>query len=554
MKRGLDIKGSLREFMVLRVVVATILLGAGGFLYLRRGENEVSLYLVCILALVYLFTLLYAVTYPFFKKRPEVLGGVQILLDIGLESAVIYVTGGKESPFVFLYALSIISSNIILTRAAGYGAAALSSLVYLSIVLYSSRSLASAESGGFFKSQTLWLDAGLAYALFEVCGFLLVALLSGYLSERLRLTRDELMVKGDDLRFLKNLNENVLQSLTSGLVTLDLGGKIISINRAAFEILRIDKDEVMLEKKVEDIIPNLNLSEGGLKKREEVKYRKADGRELILGFSSSPLRDTAGKICGHIIIFQDLTELKELERQVVKSEKMAMIGQLASGLAHEVRNPLSAISGAFELIGPEVPPSDDNERLLRVITQEIEKLNLLVEDFLIFARPVEPVGKDSDVVNLRKVIGEVVESFSDARARRGLLIKIEVREEVEVRFDYNQMKQVLWNLLINAAEAMPDGGRIGIHIRADGKESVIKISDEGHGMDEGLLARIFEPFFTTKDVGTGLGLAIVKKLVEGYGGRMSVRSEVGRGTTFTIVLPLVDSTESKSYSSLAVSR
>jgi two-component system sensor histidine kinase PilS (NtrC family) len=270
--------------------------------------------------------LLYALTYPFFKKRPGVFGGVQILLDIGLESAVIYVTGGKESPFVFLYALSIISSNIILARAAGYGAAALSSLVYLSIVLYSSRSLASAEPGGFFKSQTLWLDAGLAYALFEVCGFLLVALLSGYLSERLRLTRDELGDLGDDLRFFKNLNENILQSLTSGLVTLDLQGKIISLNRAAFEILGIDRDGLVSEKKVEEIIPDLNLREAGLKKRKEANYKRADGKELILGFSSAPLRDTAGKMCGHIITFQDLTELKELERQVVRSEKMAMIG------------------------------------------------------------------------------------------------------------------------------------------------------------------------------------------------------------------------------------
>ncbi len=547
---NLEIKKSLGEFMFLRVVIATILLGAGGLLYLRQGENEISLYLVFILALVYLLTLVYAVTYQFFKKRPGVFGGIQILLDIGLGSVVIYVTGAKESPFIFLYALSIISSNIILTRAAGYGAAVLSSLVYLSIVLYSSRSLAFVEPAGFFKSQTLWLDVGLAYAIFEVCGFFLVALLSGYLSERLRLIRDELVEKGYDLKFFKNLNENILQSLASGLVTLDLQGKIISINRAAFEILGIDKDKVTFEKKIDDIIPNLNLREVGLKKREELNYKRADGKEIVLGLSSAPLRNTAGNICGHIIIFQDLTELKELERQVTKSERMAVIGQLASGLAHEVRNPLSAISGAIELLSPEVPYSDDNERLLKVITQEIERLNLLVEDFLIFSKPVEG---DSDIVNLRKVISEVIDSFSGMCARRGLLIDVDVKEDVEVRFDYKQVKQVLWNLLINAAEAMPDGGRVGILVRADGKESVIEISDKGSGMDENLVARIFEPFFTTKEVGTGLGLAIVKKLVEGYGGRIRVRSEVDRGSTFTIVLPLVGSTESKGDLSLAVS-
>jgi signal transduction histidine kinase len=216
------------------------------------------------------------------------------------------------------------------------------------------------------------------------------------------------------------------------------------------------------------------------------------------------------------------------------SEKMALLGRLSAGLAHEIRNPLSAISGAVEVLGEEVKPTEDNLRLVRVVTQEVERLNLLVEDFLLLTTPIQSFTTPVDV---GLIITETVESFIRTVRRSGLEIVMDVHKGLYVQADSYRLKQVIWNLLLNSMQAMPNGGRIVIESYLEDDNVAIKVSDNGCGIDQKIMHRIFEPFFTTKNLGTGLGLAIVQKVIEGYNGKIDVISSEGKGTTFVMTLP-----------------
>jgi signal transduction histidine kinase len=215
---------------------------------------------------------------------------------------------------------------------------------------------------------------------------------------------------------------------------------------------------------------------------------------------------------------------------------MALLGQLAAGLAHELRNPLSAISGAVEILGSDVKPTEENLRLVRMATQEVERLNLLVEDFLILTMPIQ---KLTTQVDLGLIISDTVESFTKTIRRGNIEIINQVEKGIYVQADSYRLKQAVWNLLLNSVDAMPIGGLIMIKSRTEDNSAIIEISDEGKGVDENFISRIFEPFFTTKEVGTGLGLAIVQKVIEGYNGNINVISSRGNGATFVITLPRI---------------
>jgi two-component system sensor histidine kinase PilS (NtrC family) len=371
----------------------------------------------------------------------------------------------------------------------------------------------------------IWNEKGLVYASFNLSGFLLIAILVGYLSERIRITRQELGESAKSLMILKNLHENILQSLTSGVITLDLEGRVISINKMGLEILEISREDRVLLNNLNWLMPGFEIEKVISKKREQMLYTTPDERRLTLGFSSSILRDTEGQMRGYIIIFQDLTEIKELENRLRTSEKLALLGQLSAGLAHEIRNPLSAISGSVEILSEEVKPTEENLRLVKVATQEVERLNLLVEDFLLLTVPIQKIPTP---VDLGSNISETVESFMRTVRKNGLEVVVDIQKEIYVEADSYRLKQM---------QAMPNGGKIMIQSYLEEENIRIKISDNGCGIDEKIMSRIFEPFFTTKKVGTGLGLAIVQKVIEGYNGKIDVISSEGKGTTFVMILP-----------------
>lgn len=525
----------LKSSIVLRVIFTTVLLGSGAVIYYGRGARKEAFYIAVIVAVIYFTSLVALLLQPFFQRYPKIFKITQLVFDLVLASIVIFVTGGKASPFIFLYVLIIIYSSIVLTKVASYVTALVSGLIYVLIVFYQLRNELPLPSGqSFLSSMSQWGEIGLVSTYFHLTGFLLVAILAGYLSERFRTAGKELGESERSLRILQNLHENILQNLTSGVITLNLDGKIISANRTGLEILGIKSEDKILGKDLSHFMSGLHLEDLVSKKREQMLYSAPDGRKVTLGFSTSDLKDTEERTQGYIIIFQDLTEVKQLEDRLMTSEKMALLGQLAAGLAHELRNPLSAISGAVEILSSDVKPTEDNLRLVRMASQEVDRLNLLVEDFLILTMPIQ---KLTTLVDLGRIISDTIESFTKTIRRGNIEILNQVEKGIYVQADSYRLKQAMWNLLLNSVDAMPIGGLIIIKSKTEDNNVVIEISDEGKGIDENFISRIFDPFFTTKEVGTGLGLAIVQKVIEGYNGKINVVSSRGNGATFVITLP-----------------
>jgi two-component system sensor histidine kinase PilS (NtrC family) len=278
-----------------------------------------------------------------------------------------------------------------------------------------------------------------------------------------------------------------------------------------------------------------------------------DGKKNYLGFSISPLTDPDGSLIGQTLIFQDITKFKEMEEQMKRFDKMAAVGLLAAGMAHEIRNPLASLSGSIQMLKSELTLDQHQQQLMEITMRESERLNALITDFLLFAQPPQTNKKPCDI---GKIIEETINLFMNSPSfRESIHIhRLVTHETIQAMIDPDQMKQVFWNLLLNAAQSIPDGGEIDIHLEKQNGSSwktslsllaqkekkkwlKISIKDSGVGITAQEREKIFEPFFTTKENGTGLGLSIVHKIIENHNGGIKVESEVGRGSIFTIFLP-----------------
>jgi len=529
------IDSSNNRIVLIRLVITTVLFGSSAVIYYINGRTRVSLYLIFVIAVVYLSSLIYLLLKPSILKHKTFIDAIQIFFDIVLSSIVIIVTGGIGSPFIFLFALIVIYTNIIFSsRIVSYGLSFLLAIVLLLIVVSKPRIFHSDKSYEIRLQASAHIDQqSLVSTYFNLAGFLLAAVLSGYLSEKTRLVRRELGQSEKSLNVLKNLNNNILKSLDSGVITVDLGGIIISANRMSKEILNLDSDEKLLNVDIYKFFPGLNLENLISTKREQILYTTKSGHKITLGFSSSLLQGDDDETQGYILIFQDLTEIKILEDKLKNSEKLAILGQLASGLAHEIRNPLSAISGAIEILSGEVEKSSDNQRLINVASQEIERMNLIVEDFSILTNPIQKAGLPVDI---SVILNETIDTFSKTIKRSDIDIERDIESEIYVSGDSYRLKQSFWNLFLNSMQSISGDGLIKVEALSEKQSVIIKISDSGCGISQKNISNIFDPFFTTKNSGTGLGLVIVQKVIESYNGKIDVVSAVDEGSTFIITM------------------
>jgi len=396
-----------------------------------------------------------------------------------------------------------------------------------------------------------------------MAAFYIVAFLSSTISEELKKKRRELIQKQVDYDQLETFNRNVVQSLDSGLLTIDLHGKINFLNRTAEKMLSRSKEELNnvsiynLLPEIQELMDEVNTKPSDFisdYQRYETAFVNRNGKRIYFGFSISPLTDPDGSLIGHTLIFQDITKFKEMEEQIKRSDKMAAIGLLAAGIAHEIRNPLASLSGSIQLLNSELKLDHRQQHLMEISLRESERLNRLISDFILFAQPPQTNKVPWEV---RKIIEETVELFIHSPSfHEGIhIIQPNSSENFEVMVDPSQLRQVFWNLLINASQAMDDGGEVQIRLekkeehllpfvsprlpQRNVKEWVkIAITDSGSGIPPEEKEKIFEPFFTTKEGGTGLGLSIVHKIVENHSGIIKVESEMGKGSTFAIFLPV----------------
>ena len=468
---------------------------------------------------------------------------LQTSIDILLVTFFVYLTGGIDSGLSILYHLTIISASIILYRRGGYLAASLSSILYgamLDMQYY--RVLGLVRSQNFTAGQVFY------QVFINFLSFYGVALLSGYLSERLRSTRQELREKSIDFEDLRVLQEHILRSVGSGILTLDMEGNITSWNPAAEQITgyRLDEIKGRWQEIFGESIKELFGRTEALRQRPHRfngQIIKKDGATAILGMIASLLKDEANTVGGIILTFQDITKMVEMEDRIRRQERLATVGSLAAGIAHEIRNPLASLSGSIQVLQNDLKLRGDDKRLMDIVVRETDRLNAIITDFLEYARPKTA---HTEQIELLPLVDETIMLLKNSKVfDRNIRVASEVDPRIKLTGDAQRLRQVFWNLLINACQSMPGGGAISVfaatyHRGSDAEGCEIVFADTGPGIAREHLDKIFDPFFTTKTGGTGLGLAIVYRIVEDHQGTITVDSEAGKGTRFILRLPLFE--------------
>jgi two-component system sensor histidine kinase HydH len=341
---------------------------------------------------------------------------------------------------------------------------------------------------------------------------------------------------------IKAFSDSVVENMPIGLAALDMDEHIISFNQTAESILQIPADQA-LGKKSHDVLPpsfqslldDDSTSKGIIEK--ELDCILKDGRTIPMDVSISRLEGDNGIFLGWIILFRDLTEVQSLKREIELNQRLASIGQLAAGVAHEIRNPLSSIKGFATYFRDRYKDIPEDRKTAEIMVQEVERLNRVIGQLLEFARPVTIQKK---LILIHTLIQHSLKMIERDAREKNISINTEIPTDLpEVSLDMDRMNQVLLNLYLNAVEAMRDGGKLTVQIKPDNEFQRLKIliTDTGQGIDQKDLAHIFDPYFTTKQSGTGLGLAIVRKIIESHKGEIRVESERDHGTTVMIFLP-----------------
>ncbi len=498
-----------------RIASITVLLGGTAAVNYQFGARatEVVAPLYAVVAVTYAASLAFAVLLG--MRRVERLVAVaQLALDVGIATAVVATTGVTDSVFVFMYLLAIVNGSVVLYRGGAIGGLALALVAYGGLVL------------GVHPAPETVRSALFAHA----SAFVATAALAGYLAEQLRSTGERLAASESDLAAVTALHESIVQSVTSGLLTLDRQGRVTFLNRAGEQITGLGLADVAGQPAAR-WFPALEGTG-----RAEVPFVNARGEWRLLGYNAFPLR-ARDAYAGTAVIFQDLTDLRAMEEAVQRAKRLADLGELAAGLAHEVRNPLASISGCVELLRGAQGLSEEDARILGIVLRETARLDGLLTRFLEFSRPTPPARRAAD---LAAVAGETLDMFGADPAAAGVALE-RALAPTPASFDPDQLRQVVLNLLSNAAQALREAGRPGrirVSCEPDGDGgAVLAVEDDGPGIPPEAAGRIFTPFFTTKAKGTGLGLAVVQRIVDAHGGSVSLQSAPGDGARFVVRLP-----------------
>lgn len=526
----------LKTLMAFRLVMVTTLLLVAVY---TEAVSETLLPFNPFYALIgatYALTVAHALLLRF-ARRLEPLVYAQVVGDLVITTWLVYLTGGSRAGFTLLYPIAVLSGSTLLARRSGGLTLAGLATVFYAGLLWLVR-ISAVSPQGLIDIPDLSLRA-LLYSIFVTgVACTTVAFIGSYLATSLRSASEQLEEATGQVADLQQLTQAIVSSIHSGLITTDRAGRILFVNEYGATILgRTAAD--LLGRLVRDLFGS-QLRASPLRTHEDlaridVAYQRPDGVSLELGVSVSQLATTDG---GHLLVFQDLTEIKSLEREIRAKEKLAAVGEMAAQLAHEIRNPLGSISGSAQVLLAESTISSEQAKLLEIIRRESKRLSDSLNSFLSQTR-LAPAP--SVPVDLRDVVSEAVTLLRNGpEVGPQHTIDFEADDGPHVCLaDRDQISQVFWNLSRNALEAMPQGGSLTIRLRRREDEVVLSVKDEGRGLDRDAQRRIFEPFRSGSLSGTGLGLAIVYRIVREHRGDISVKSAPWRGTEFEVHLPLV---------------
>jgi two-component system sensor histidine kinase PilS (NtrC family) len=498
--------------------------------------------LYILIALQYFFSIIY-ISLLLWGKAFRWKALIQLLFDGLFVTAVVYSTGGIDSFFPYLYFFIILAGGTLFYRVGG-----LLTAVYVTLLYGLLLSLQGLESFPFYYGWSGHISPyAKKYFLYQIVmhgvGFFLVGYFSSIFAEQTKKQRGQIEIQRKNIVQLEELNRIVIENLDIGLITLDYEHKIQSINPEGEKILGRGSGELK-NKSLEVLFPALDdyLGPNGpyLGDRLETSYENPEGLTKTLGFSFTRVKEDQSHGIGEILSFKDISQIKIMEDHLRKVDRLAMLGKMAAGIAHEIRNPLASISGSIQVLKDDVKEEGTRERLLKIISREVSRLDSLMNDFLAFAKPVQEIQSQLDISDF--IYGTIELGKKNQEVPQTVAWKVDMTPNLFVTISAGEMSQVLWNLLINALQAIPSNGEIHIRTRqvrteADEEWVEIRIGDTGPGIPIKDQAKIFEPFYTTKDRGTGLGLSIVQKIISDRGGTIRVDSSPGQGCEFIILFP-----------------
>ncbi len=463
---------------------------------------------------------------------------IQFLLDALLITWLVWRTGDLTSPYITLFIVSISVASTFLS--------ARGTLLFALLCAFLFTTLSVAVASLFINTFGTLPEPSRIFQIigFHDVAFIVVGFLAARLSDR-HASGEQLKETTKTLANLRVLHERIIESIRSGLITTDLDGNIYTFNTAATEITGYTA-EAMQGKSVfallgdikNPIAISLEASDRGEQPpRFESDLMTPDGFAVRVGYGISPLFSEAGETTGLILTFQDLTEIRSMEESVRRKDRLAAVGRVAAGLAHEIRNPLGAMRGAIQVLESSMPPESTQSSLMEIILRESDRLNKIITNFLTYARP--RVSNFSEV-DVREAINDTFTLFKHSPdVMDNHFLEADLPDKpVIISADPTQLKQIFWNLARNALDAMPRGGYLRVNLENSlHNRTKIIFSDTGCGMSAGQVEQLFEPFSDSTTGGTGLGLSIVYQIVRDHGGTINVRSLINEGTIITVELP-----------------
>jgi two-component system sensor histidine kinase PilS (NtrC family) len=531
--------------IAVRAAISTMLLGSATFARITGPDSFAVDPFFFLIGLTYALTIIWAVSLRFVERHRWLLD-LQLSGDALIVSAFIYITGGITSYFSSLYVLPIVAASTVQFRRGGLMIATLSAILYIGLVV------AQYLTASGFLAYPLLVNASVVLPprsvaqytiVLNVFGFFAAALLSGSLADSLRSAGVQLEQASTEIADLQAFNQHVIDSLPSGLATTDSHQRILTFNRAAETITGVRFPDAV-GRPISEVLqlPRRLLvaldDDLEVPSRIEIRYRPADGRpDLEIGLSATHLETPRGR-AGLLFTFQDVTNTRKLERDAAIQSRLAAVGEMAAGIAHEIRNPLASMSGSIQILRHELPLSSEQEQLMDIVLRESERLNNTIRSFLAYARPHHFQIARFDVRRALNDAALLLRNSSEICEAH--LIEVDVPpQEVWYEADEGQIKQIVWNLATNGLRAMPQGGRLRLTGAADPSNDgiVLTIKDEGIGIPAEELDSLFQPFHGRFAQGSGLGLAIVHRIVSDYNGEIRVSSQAGQGTTVAVLLP-----------------
>ncbi len=538
----------LVDLIAVRLVVATVLLYAAVVVQLREPDAS------SVNPFFFVISLTYAVSLGFiaslrFVDRFRWLTDVHFAIDVVLVSAAVFLTGGLQSLFTILYMLPIVAASSIQYRRGGLQVAGFSIILLMGVVLAQylhvngyldlppSISISTTVPPIQIAQYMIALNA---FGLFGV------AFLSGSLAERARLGEMQLEQATVEIADLQAFNQYVLDNLVSGLATADAGNRIVTFNRSAM-LITGRSGPLPIGQPAGDVLqlPDAfatNIAEELARvrsMRSDFLYRRADGQTIDIGLSVAglPLPDGSR---GYIYTFQDVTDVKRFEQTARVQQRLAAVGEMAAGIAHEIRNPLASMSGSMQMLKQELPLSSEQAQLMDIVLKESERLNQTIRSFLAYAKPQRFTLQKLDLRPLVQETAVLLRNSTDIDASHRIDV-LQSDQPVIVDADEAQVRQIIWNLATNGLRAMPQGGTLtlaAVHEVEGSHLAVLRGEDEGVGIPPEEIDTIFQPFRGSFGKGTGLGLAIVHRIVTDYDGHIEVQARPGGGTVFRVTFPV----------------